>query len=109
MATTLKILGQTAPGATTETDLYTVPGATTAVVSTINIANRSASAGSFRISVSAAGAATTNKDYMSYDIAIAGNEFMAVTTGITLGATDKIRVYASSANMSFQAYGQENS
>ena len=31
MATTYKILGQSAPAATTEVDLYTVPAATAAV------------------------------------------------------------------------------
>lgn len=109
MATTLKILGQAAPAATTESDLITVPSATTTVVSTVVVCNRSSSAGTFRLSVSAAGGATANKDYIAYDVAIAGNEFMAITVGLTLGATDKVRVYASSANMSFSAYGQENS
>ena len=32
MATTYKVLGQSAPTATTDTDVYTVPAATTAVL-----------------------------------------------------------------------------
>lgn len=108
MATTLKILGQAAPSATTETDLYAPASSTTAVVSTITVANRSATAATFRISVSENNAATANKDYIAYDANLNGNETMTFTLGITLGDTDKIRVYASTANLSFGAFGQEN-
>ena len=108
MATTLKILGQAAPSATNETDLYTVPAATTAVVSTVSVANRAATAATFRLSISADGAATANKDYVAYDVSISGNETIAFTLGATIDATDKIRVYASTANLSFSAFGQEN-
>lgn len=108
MATTLKILGQTAPAATTETDLYTCPASTTTVVSTVVVANRSATAATFRVSASVDGAATANKDYLAYDVPLNGNETMAFTLGITIDASDKLRVYASTANLSFSAFGQEN-
>jgi len=107
MAQTLKVLGQVATAATTETDLYTVPGATTAAVSSVVVCNRS-TATSFRISVSVAGGATANKDYLYYDQAIGANTTFIATIGITLGATDKIKVYATSANLSFNAFGSEN-
>jgi glucose-6-phosphate dehydrogenase assembly protein OpcA len=108
MATqTYKVLGQLAPSATTETDLYTVAASTQAIISTIQVSNRSSSDATFRISVSVAGAATANKDYISYDVACAGNGFVAYTMGITLGAADKIRVYASTANLSFAVFGSE--
>lgn len=107
MAVTRKVLGQSAPSATTETELYTVPGATTAVVSTITICNRGASAATFRVSVSVNDVATANKDYIYYDVALAANDTFAATMGITLGANDTIRVYASSANLSFNLFGQE--
>jgi len=42
MPTTYKVLGQSAPSATTATTLYTVPSATSAVVSTLVVANRAA-------------------------------------------------------------------
>ena len=105
--TTYKILGQSAPAATTETDLYTVPALTRAVVSTIVIANRSTSSATFRLSSSVAGAATSNKDFLAYDVTIGANSFLTLTLGITLATTDKLRVYASSANLSFNAYGTE--
>lgn len=107
MADTLKVLGQSAPGATTETALYTVPGATTAIVNTLTICNRSATAATFRVSVDVAGGGTANKDYIYYDLPIAGNDTFVATMGITLGAADILNVYASTANLSFSAFGME--
>jgi hypothetical protein len=107
MPTTYKILGQQAPAATTPADLYTVPAATSTVVSSIIVANRGASPASFRVSFSIAGAGTANKDYIYYDVPIDGNDTFIATIGVTLAATDKIRVYASTANVTFQAFGSE--
>ena len=107
MATNYSILGQAAPSATTETDLYTVPASTEAIISTLVVANRSSSDATFRISASAAGAATTDQDFLAYDLTCGGNGINAFTFGITLGATDKIRVYASSADLSFNLFGSE--
>ena len=107
MATNYSILGQAAPSATTETDLYTVPAATETIISTLVVANRSSSDATFRISASAAGAATSDKDYLAYDLPIFGNSQFSATIGITLEATDKIRVYASSADLSFNLFGSE--
>lgn len=105
--TTYKVLGQVAPSATTETDLYTVPAATQTIVSSIVVANRNAADATFRLSVSVDGAATANKDYLAYDLTIPGNGQFTATLGLTLDATDKVRVYASSANLSFSAFGSE--
>jgi hypothetical protein len=108
MATTsYKVLGQVAPSATTETDLYTVPAATQAIVSTIMVANRGTTGATYRITISVAGAATDDKDYIAYDVFINGNAFTSLTLGVTLGATDKIRVYASTADVTFQTFGTE--
>lgn len=107
MATTYKILGQSAPSATTETDLYTVPAATNTIISTLVVANRSSSDATFRVSFSVTGGATANKDYVAYDLTCPGNGHIAFTEGWTMGATDKLRIYASSANLSFSAFGSE--
>lgn len=107
MAISYKVLGQSAPSATTETDLYTVPASTETIVSTITVANRSSTAATFRISVSVNGSATATKDYIYYDAAISGNQTGAFTLGLTIDSTDKIRVYASSANLSFNLFGSE--
>lgn len=107
MATTYKTLGQAAPAATTSTDIYTVPAATSTIISTITVANRAASDATFRISQSLAGAAISDKDYLIYDATIPASGFITLTLGITMATTDKLRVYASSGDISFNAFGTE--
>ena len=107
MPTTYKVLGQSNPSATTATTLYTVPSATATVVSTITICNQASTAGTFRVAVRPAGATLAAQHYVAYDTPIAANDTIALTLGVTLATTDVITVYASSANMSFNAYGSE--
>jgi hypothetical protein len=107
MATAYKVLGQSSPAATTETDLYTVPAATSAVASSVIVCNRSAVLATFRISIAVGGGATTNKDYIYYDLPIGANDTFIATIGVTLATTDKVKVYASNTNLSFSLYGSE--
>jgi hypothetical protein len=107
MANVYKILAQSSPAATTETDLYTVPLATSAVCSSITICNRGTTQTTFRVSLSQGGGATINKNYIYYDVTLAGNDTFIATIGVTLAATDKIRIYAGNANLSFQVFGTE--
>ena len=107
MPTTYKVLGQSNPSATSATTLYTVPSATQAVVSTIVIANLTSTAATFRIAVRPGGATLANQHYVAYDITVGASDSTALTLGITLGATDIITVYASTANLAFSAYGSE--
>ncbi len=107
MADSLKILGQSVPAAATLTDLYTVPASTNATISSITVCNTSATATTFRISVAIAGAASAFKQYIYYDQAIDGNSTYTATIGITLAATDVVRVYATLATLSFNAFGVE--
>jgi len=107
LANAYKVLGQSAPAITTDTDVYTVPAATEAVVSTIIIANRAATAGSFRIMVRPDGAALSNVHYIAYDVAISANDSTTLTLGITLNAADVVSVYCSSADMSVNIFGTE--
>ena len=102
-----KVLAQSAPSATTNTDIYTVGAGKQAVVSTITVANRGTSASSYRIAVRPAGATLANQHYLAYDIAIAANDTTVLTIGVTLTATDIVTVYALSANLSFGIYGTE--
>jgi hypothetical protein len=107
MATTYKVLGQSAPSATTDTDLYTVPAATSTVVSTITVCNRSAVSVTYRIAVRPAGASIANQHYIAYDIALAANDTTALTLGVSLATTDVVTVYASTANLTFNIFGSE--
>lgn len=107
MATTYKVLGQSAPSATTNTDIYTVPAGTQAVISTIGVCNRSQGELSFRIAVRPNGTAIANEHYIAYDAKVAGNDSTFITVGVTADAADVVTVYASSANLSFSVFGSE--
>jgi hypothetical protein len=107
MTETFKVLAQVNPSAAALTDAYTVPASTSTVVSSIVVANRSATPTAFRISVAVAGAADDNKQYVSYGVPIAANEVITHTLGITLAATDVVRVYATLATLSFNIFGSE--
>ncbi len=109
MPTVYKVLGRRASAATTEEELYTVPASTEAVVSTLVVCNRSASARTYRISVKpTAATAIADEHYLAYDVAIAANDSTALTLGVTLAATNSIRVYASAASsLTFTAFGSE--
>jgi glucose-6-phosphate dehydrogenase assembly protein OpcA len=107
MATTYKVLGQSAPGATTATSLYTVPSAKAAIISTLVVANRANTSATFRVSVRPAGAAQADQHYIAYDVSVGANDSTALTLGITMATTDVLTVYASTANLSFNAFGSE--
>jgi glucose-6-phosphate dehydrogenase assembly protein OpcA len=107
MPTTYKVLGQSAPSATTLTTLYTVPSATTAVISSIVIANRDASSATYRIAVRPDGAAIANSQYIAYDVTVGASDSTVLTLGITMDAADVLSVYGSTANLTFSAFGSE--
>jgi glucose-6-phosphate dehydrogenase assembly protein OpcA len=107
MAATYKVLGQVNPSATTATTLYTVPSEKSAVVSTITVCNQAAAAATFRIAIRPAGATLAAIHYISYDSTVAANDTTALTIGVTLATTDIITVYASTATLSFNAFGSE--
>jgi hypothetical protein len=107
MAEALKVLGQVDAPATTLTALYTVPGSTSVTVSTLAICNRNSAARTFRVSVAVGGASDDNKQYIVYDMQILGNDSIFLTLGITLAATDVVRVYASAVDLSFNLFGVE--
>jgi hypothetical protein len=107
MATEYKILAQSAPSATTATDIFTVGSGKQVVVSTISVSNRGASAASYRIALRKSGATLANEHYIAYDVTVNANDTTMITVGFTLGATDVITVYATSANLSFGVFGSE--
>ena len=107
MPTTYKVLGQSAPSATTATTLYTVPSSTSTVVSTISVCNRDSASAQYRIAIRPAAATLANQHYLVYDASLTGNSTDTVTIGVTLATTDVVTVYASTANFSFSAFGSE--
>lgn len=107
MPTVYKVLGQSNPSATTATTLYTAPALTSTVVSTITIANLSASSATYRIAIRPGGAVLSNSQYIVYDAAISANNTTALTLGITLAASDIVTVYSSTSTLTFSAFGSE--
>lgn len=107
MADTYTILAQSNPSATTSTDVYTVPASTATIISSIIVCNQASASGTYRLSIADAGAALAAKQYIAYDAPIRANDVHVFHLGITLAATDKVRVYCSSANFSINIFGVE--
>lgn len=105
---TYKVLGASAPSATTNTDLYTVAAATQTAVSTITVCNRGGSAATYRIAVRPGGATLASNHYLAYDTTVPANQTTAITIGITLATTDVVTVYASTGSLTFLLFGVEN-
>lgn len=106
MANSYKVLGQSAPSATTNTTLYTVPSSTSAVASTLAVCNRSTST-NFRVAIRPAGATLANQHYIIYDNYVNQYDTVFLTLGVTLATTDVVTVYAGTANLSFSLFGTE--
>lgn len=107
MPAAYKVLGQSNPAATTNTTLYTVPASTSTVVSTMSIANVSASLATFRVAVRPGGASLANQHYIAFDVSVSGNDSVVLTLGLSLAAGDVVTVHASSANLAFSLFGSE--
>lgn len=110
MATTRKVLGQAPPGAgPVDATLYTVPGATDAVISTIVAAETNGVATTIKICVRGAGGTTTTAaTAIAWNVAIGANSVLTFTLGITLQAAGTIVINAGTVNVTFTAFGQEN-
>lgn len=105
MALTYKVLGQLNPSALTETTLYTCPTATQAIISNIIVCNQGALPATIRIAIRPDAETLNAKHYIVYGPSLAAYETKEFSLGITLDAADIITVYASTATMSFNAYG----
>jgi hypothetical protein len=107
MPTNYKVLGQVAPGATTDTTLYTVPSATESVISTLIVANRAVTAATYRIAIRPNGETLANLHYIAFDVTVGGGDSTTLTLGLTMDAADVITVRGSTADLSFSAFGSE--
>jgi len=107
MATTYKILGQVNTAVDTLTTLYSVPVATSTIISTLAVCNQNNTASTFQIAIRPAGATIDPKHYINYNTTVPANDTVTLAIGITLAATDVITVSASSTTVSFLAFGSE--
>ncbi len=80
--------------------------ASTEAIGTLIVSNISASAVTFRVAFSIAGATIANDHYLYYDLNLPANDTFVVS-GISMAATDVLRVYGSDANVQFNFVGVE--
>lgn len=109
MAISPKILAQTRPSAGVLTDHYTCPASTKTTTTTIAIHNTSSTEDTFKITVAPSGAADATVHELYGGAACPGNETITITIGVTLNATDKIRVHSTNGTLNFHTYGIEES
>jgi glucose-6-phosphate dehydrogenase assembly protein OpcA len=107
MTIAYRVLGQANPTANVMTTLYTVPAATSTIVSTIAICNQSSSATAFSIAVQPRGAGVFGNSYVNFNTPIPGNDTITLTLGMTLGNTDVLSVNCFSSSVSINVFGSE--
>ena len=98
------ILGQSAPSATTNTTVYTVPSAKVATFN-VNIVNRGSTAVLVRLAI-AGTSSPANSEWIEYDASIEANGVLE-RSGFVAQAAENVVVYASTANTSVSVYGYE--
>ena len=86
MATTTKVIARTA-AATTSTTLYTVPSATTTIVTNIAITNTATSAATYTLTFGGVAFATTSSIAANDTIIIEPKQVLATTNVLTGGAS----------------------
>ena len=111
MANTYKILGQVNPTANSQSNVYVVPAATSAVINSIQIANQSASNVSYSLIVMpAANYASPASNGMYYIIrgsTMPASDAATLTLSLSLPAGAIIAANTNSSSLSFSAFGVE--
>ena len=107
MANNYKSPVQVEPAANTYTTLYTVPAATQAIFSAINVCNTASADATFRSAFRPGGAALEDKNHIIYDATIAGNDTYMINQGMSMGAADILSVRASTASVCFIGFYAE--
>jgi len=99
-------VAQSNPAANTPADLYTVPSAKEAVISTLAICN-DGGPGDFTIRIRPAGATAAKVHLLAAESSIETQETIFITAGIALAASDVVTVEGNTANMVFTAFINE--
>jgi len=108
MATAYQILGQSAPANTSNADLITVGTGKSQIISTLVVANTTATDATCRVFARIAGAAAAASNAIIYDVTVPGAGIQAFTLGITLTATDVLTIRSGTSNaLTFTAFGTE--
>ena len=98
-------LGQSAPSATTNTTVYTVPSAKVATMN-ISILNRGTSAVTVRLAIAATGTPSSS-EWLEYGASIPASGALE-RTAIVASASKNVVVYASTADTTVNVHGYED-
>ena len=108
MPTVRKVLGQSRPDTVNNTNLYTVPSGTQAVVSTLSVSNVGSVSAAAKVFIRASGATADNVNKFMHDVVIPVNSVFTATIGITLSAGDIITVQSTVASgLTFILFGED--
>lgn len=114
MTIAYKILGQSVPATNTWTTIYTVPTGNSAVLSTVSVCNTSnAINGRYQLAVTKSGISAptdlNSNTFIVCNSAVANNDTLFLTLGLTLGANDSVRANVTTGNASlvFNLFGSE--
>ena len=111
MANTYKILGQVNPTANSQSNVYVVPAATSAVINSIQIANQSASNVSYSLIVMPSSAYASPASNGMYYIIRGGtmpaSDAATLTLSLSLPAGAIVAANTNSSSLSFSAFGVE--
>lgn len=108
MAIEYKVLGQVEGSAAigTYSELGQVPAGKQWLVSTVSICNQGASAITYRLGISTT-TSPTQSQWLVYGATVPANDTVTLTLGITMGSDWRIMTSATTATVSFQAFGTE--
>jgi hypothetical protein len=94
-------------GVGTYSTLYNTSASTTAVLSSILICNTASIGANYRIGIMGSASTPGASEWLAYDAAVAGNDTIALTLGITLGNSQFVRVSSSANTVAFSTYISE--
>ena len=110
MPNAYKRLGAINPSANTQTNVYVVPAATSAVISTITVCNQSASNASYSLMLmnsSEFNASAPGATFLVRGATVPAADSIVLTMGLTANAGMVLAANASISSISFGAFGTE--
>ena len=103
----LRVIAQLAPGATTLTTLVDGKQVSPIHLQSLVVCNRAAASATFRMTIQPTNEALDNKHYLFYDLPIVPNDSFTSSLDIGVQPGDVIKVYASTANLTFTVFGDD--
>jgi len=110
MPQNFKRLGSINPASNTQTNVYVVPAATEAVISTVTVCNQGSSNRLYSIAVMTASefnVAAPDSSFIIRDAALPASDTIILTIGLTMNSGSILTANTSNANISFNVFGSE--